>query len=193
MAALGFGKSPGGGDAVQIAGHEIPVSMLAVLATAAGAVLVLRARSSHSNVVAVGSAPAATVPSGYDPNAGAIGQLDKAFQDSYNSIEQQLADLAAQVGTGAAPAPAPVPAAEPAPSPVAATPHPAPPAPVVPVPAPAPPAPRTYTVQHGDSLWQIAQRLWGNGNAWPTLYAANQGVIGGNPNLIYPGQVLAIP
>ena len=54
------------------------------------------------------------------------------------------------------------------------------------------PAPRSYTVAAGDSLWKIARRAFGDGAAWKTIYAANQTVIGANPNLIYPGQVLAL-
>lgn len=46
---------------------------------------------------------------------------------------------------------------------------------------------RTYTVRSGDSLSSIA------GAGWRELYQLNRGVIGGNPNLIYPGQVLHLP
>jgi LysM repeat protein len=54
------------------------------------------------------------------------------------------------------------------------------------------PATRSYTVQAGDTLYGIAQRYWGNGNYWPSLYQANRSKIS-NPNLIYVGQVVAIP
>ena len=80
-------------------------------------------------------------------------------------------------------------------------------APAVPVPAPAPqprPAPvataspvatapasvRQHTVAGGDTLSSIARRF---GTTWPVLYRANRAVIGSNPNLIFPGQVLVIP
>jgi nucleoid-associated protein YgaU len=33
----------------------------------------------------------------------------------------------------------------------------------------------------------------GNGNQWKTIYEANRAVIGSNPDLIKPGQVLTIP
>ncbi len=62
--------------------------------------------------------------------------------------------------------------------------------------APPPPPPpasggRTYTVQPGDSLSAIAARF---GLAdWRPLYEANTAVIGDNPDLIYPGQVLVLP
>ncbi len=63
--------------------------------------------------------------------------------------------------------------------------------PASPPPAPAvPPAQRTYTVQSGDALSGIAQKLGLAG--WQSLYEANAGVIG-DPNKIYPGQVLVLP
>lgn len=55
------------------------------------------------------------------------------------------------------------------------------------------PVPETYTVVKGDSLWAIAKRQYGDGNRWGSIYDANKDVIGSNPNLIYPGQVLTIP
>jgi nucleoid-associated protein YgaU len=54
-------------------------------------------------------------------------------------------------------------------------------------------AAKSYTVVKGDSLWKIAQRQYGNGSKWPTIYNANKSVIGKNPNLIKPGQKLVIP
>jgi len=63
-----------------------------------------------------------------------------------------------------------------------------------PVPArTSPPAAQTYTVAKGDCLWKIAQKFYGAGAQYTKIYEANKGVIGSNPNLIYPGQVLAIP
>ncbi|MGK7945103.1 MAG: S8 family serine peptidase [Microcystaceae cyanobacterium] len=52
----------------------------------------------------------------------------------------------------------------------------------------------SYTVGSGDNLSLIASRLPGlNGSDWPFIYNKNRPVIGANPNLIYPGQVLQIP
>ncbi|MEV5960081.1 transglycosylase family protein [Streptomyces sp. NPDC051987] len=46
-----------------------------------------------------------------------------------------------------------------------------------------------YTVREGDTLSQIAER---HGTTWQRLYAANKAVIGDDPNLIVPGQRLAL-
>ena len=59
--------------------------------------------------------------------------------------------------------------------------------------SPAPSSAQSYTVAKGDCLWNIAKKFYGSGAKYTTIYNANQGVIGGNPNLIYPGQVLTIP
>lgn len=46
-----------------------------------------------------------------------------------------------------------------------------------------------YTVREGDTLSKIAAR---HGTTWQRIYAANKSVIGGNPDLIVPGQRLAV-
>lgn len=60
-------------------------------------------------------------------------------------------------------------------------------------PAPAAAAAKTYTVKSGDCLWNIAKKFLGSGAKYTEIYNLNKGVIGGNPNLIYPGQVLTLP
>lgn len=52
---------------------------------------------------------------------------------------------------------------------------------------------KTYTVKKGDCLWNIAKAMYGKGSDYTKIYNANKGVIGKNPNLIYPGQVFVIP
>ena len=52
---------------------------------------------------------------------------------------------------------------------------------------------KTYTVKKGDCLWNIAKKFYGSGAKYTVIYNANKGVIGSNPNLIYPGQVYTIP
>ncbi|WP_037599988.1 LysM peptidoglycan-binding domain-containing protein [Streptacidiphilus rugosus] len=49
----------------------------------------------------------------------------------------------------------------------------------------------SYTVQSGDTLTNIAQNLHLKGG-WRALWERNQGVVGGNPNYILPGQVLSV-
>lgn len=48
-----------------------------------------------------------------------------------------------------------------------------------------------YTVQPGDTLSEIASRLYGNAGKYPVIFEANLEVIK-DPNLIYPGQILRI-
>jgi LysM repeat protein len=55
------------------------------------------------------------------------------------------------------------------------------------------PAVTTYTVESGDCLWNIAKACYGDGSRFNEIYEANKSTIGGNPDLIYPGQVLVIP
>lgn len=59
--------------------------------------------------------------------------------------------------------------------------------------SPKPTTTKTYTVVRGDCLWNIAKKFYGSGAKYTIIYNANKGVIGGNPNLIRPGQVLTIP
>lgn len=87
------------------------------------------------------------------------------------------------------PAPGPLPGPGPSPGPL---PGPTPPIPPPPGPAPGPAA-VTYTVRAGDNLSLISQRHYGTQARWKDIYAANRAVIGANPNLIRPGQVLTIP
>ena len=51
-------------------------------------------------------------------------------------------------------------------------------------------SPQTYTVKSGDTLWAIARQYLGDGSRYGEI-AALSGI--GNPNLIYPGQVLTLP
>jgi nucleoid-associated protein YgaU len=47
-------------------------------------------------------------------------------------------------------------------------------------------------VQPGNSLWRLARRTLGEGTRYTVIYQANKDRIG-DPDLIYPGQVLEIP
>ncbi|MFC7580180.1 LysM peptidoglycan-binding domain-containing protein [Schaalia naturae] len=62
------------------------------------------------------------------------------------------------------------------------------------------PAPATHLVVPGESLWSIAADLVspsagdaGIARLWPAIHAANADLIGEDPSLIRPGQVLVIP
>jgi nucleoid-associated protein YgaU len=47
-------------------------------------------------------------------------------------------------------------------------------------------------VQPGNSLWRLARRVYGQGVRYTVIYEANRGAIR-DPDLIYPGQVFALP
>jgi hypothetical protein len=47
-------------------------------------------------------------------------------------------------------------------------------------------------VQPGNSLWKLARESYGQGVQYTVIYEANKDQIA-NPNLIYPGQVFAVP
>ena len=51
---------------------------------------------------------------------------------------------------------------------------------------------QSVTVQRGDSLWRISQRMLGSGYRYTQIYAANSNQIR-NPSLIYPDQILVVP
>jgi nucleoid-associated protein YgaU len=54
-----------------------------------------------------------------------------------------------------------------------------------------------YTVKSGDTLWEIAEAVYGDGTQWINILNANSNSIDYLPNgqqaLIFPGQVLQIP
>jgi resuscitation-promoting factor RpfA len=132
----------------------------------------------------------------YQPTWEGFGGLEYAARADLATREQQIAiaeKVLATQGWGAWPAcsaalglteadkagsaQAAAPAAAPAPAPA-------------PVPAPAPAdAGQPYTVQAGDTLSRIAASA---GLDWRAVYEANRGVIGADPGLIHPGQVLRL-
>lgn len=54
------------------------------------------------------------------------------------------------------------------------------------------PARRTHTVEKGDTLSGIAQKVYGRADRWQLIYQANRDQLD-DPDRIYPGQVLVIP
>lgn len=51
---------------------------------------------------------------------------------------------------------------------------------------------QVVSVVPGNSLWRIAQRIYGRGPRYTVIYEANRAQIK-DPNLIYPGQVFVLP
>jgi prophage tail gpP-like protein len=51
-----------------------------------------------------------------------------------------------------------------------------------------------YTVVAGDTLSGIAKQAYGDGNRWREIFEANSTVLkSGDPNIIFPGEVITIP
>nr|WP_301539517.1 LysM domain-containing protein [Nocardioides sp. zg-1308] len=58
------------------------------------------------------------------------------------------------------------------------------------------PGPAVHVVRSGDSLWSIARAHPDGGSVearWRAIWRANRGVVGDDPDLILPGQVLRLP
>ncbi|MFZ2101931.1 MAG: LysM peptidoglycan-binding domain-containing protein, partial [Oricola sp.] len=47
-------------------------------------------------------------------------------------------------------------------------------------------------IRRGDTLWHISRRIYGQGVRYTTIYLANQSQIK-DPDMIWPGQVFAVP
>ena len=56
------------------------------------------------------------------------------------------------------------------------------------------PESRTYEVKKGDTLWRIAEEMYGksNGGQFNLIFEANRPMLS-HPDKIYPGQILRVP
>src|SRR6185436_14752642 len=50
-----------------------------------------------------------------------------------------------------------------------------------------------HTVKEGETLAQIAARVYGNPTQWTVIFYANQDRLGGNISLLVPGLALRLP
>ena len=50
-----------------------------------------------------------------------------------------------------------------------------------------------YYVAAGDNLRSIAEQVYGEQNAWPSIYEANRGLIGPDPDALVTGAALRLP
>ena len=108
------------GDSVDIFGHRVPVSVLGVLATLATVLVVMRARSSGSNLVSAGSGSTSA-------SSSALQQLALQNQSSIASLQTAVSGLANQVMGGLSGSPAPTQSTAPtSPSAPSTSPSPAP-------------------------------------------------------------------
>jgi len=51
---------------------------------------------------------------------------------------------------------------------------------------------KTYTVESGDTLWAIAEKMYGSGGKYMKIFEANTSLLE-SPDKIFPGQELVIP
>ena len=53
---------------------------------------------------------------------------------------------------------------------------------------------KQYTIEDENTLSQVASRAYGNSGQWPRIWRANQSALrSGDPDLIFPGEVIYIP
>jgi hypothetical protein len=132
----------------------------------------------------------AGVGSTYDSSAsdlfGAVSPLLESLGNQLTGVMDKLNQAPPTPVPAPVLAPQPGPAPAPAPAPVAA-----PPPPPVPVPS-GYNVDQWYTIRPGDTLSGIAARFPQQSITARSIFDANRGVIGGNINLIRPGQVVHI-
>ena len=50
-----------------------------------------------------------------------------------------------------------------------------------------------YRIKRGDTLSDLARKIYGRASDWSLIYYANQAALGGTPSIIYPGVTVKIP
>ena len=189
--------------------HAATIKMIALAGGIALAVIIVLDLMTHKKGGTTGSTTTGAVPAtGADVSPATSGtSATSTLQNPGETYISILEDYSSHVGANSndvtttnttlppvtvAPAPSPTPqsAPAPAPAPAPAAAHNSTGGATVPVPTPHPA--QHYTVRSGDTLWGIAQRFLGNGADWRELYNWNRGVVGSNPNLIFPGEQLTI-
>lgn len=176
---LGVGVGVAGGPSQAVAGGRFPMSSAAGSSTAAGSPTV--ADPAFLPAPAVASIRAAAAPA--DPGFGALAAPPPPTAPGVGAPHPGFAPTPVAPGfTPTAPRVRPQADAEL----LGARSHRAP--------------EREVVVHRGDSLWSIAARHLGPdagdaevARAWPQWYAANRDVIGDDPDLVLPGQILRIP
>lgn len=136
--------------------------------------------TSSPELGALGTAGSGNPPMGVPP---ALGDLSGGG----GPLPMTGPDMTATAGSGNPPMGAP--AGVPPPSPAGGVPIPSP----RPSPSPGPSAMggTQYKIQAKDTLWDIAEREYGDPRLWPILAQANPQIK--NPNLIYAGKTITIP
>lgn len=126
-----------------------------------------------------------SVPDGYEVFAIGWDMDRNNWRYSYYNSEYLNTGLSVLKGNTAASAGASIPEAA-APAPEAA------PTPETPVPEATPALSGTYTVERGDYLCKIAQKVYGDSKLWRIIYEANSDAIKDN-YIIWANQILLIP
>lgn len=214
LAARGAGTAWQGGERMVRAAAPQALRRALVLVVAGGVGLAGAGAAAASEAPAPAVATATTDDLGWPISSPAATPTSSPASGPATSPTSDPTASPAAAGTatpaGTAVTPAGTAAPSPAPqatspissdAPPAQVPTTSPPSDASPGPAPAPAAAdATVVVQTGDCLWDLAREQLGPrasdadvATAWPRWYELNSGVIGADPDVLQPGQVLVVP